>query len=136
MTASPLLPFVKPAMKRPPPAAGTPRSDSAPAWSPERNEPVEVVSPDRYCAELLLEYATPTVAAELVPCAGWIVRLQAPPTGKGGWWMLEVLSLLDHWLKSVPLPCARVLYDGHSYLIRSSIETAQQGPRSRTALAH
>jgi hypothetical protein len=61
--------------------------------------------------------------------------------------MLEVLSLLDRWLESVPIPCARVFYGGHSYLIRSSIETAQHGatqhgPTSRStfvathALAH
>jgi hypothetical protein len=52
------------------------------------------------------------------------------------------LSLLDRWLESVPLPCAKVLYGGHSYLIRSSIEAAQRGatPRfafpARHALAH
>ena len=132
MTEAP-SPFVKPAMKRPPPAACAPRSGSSVAWSPERDEPVEVVAPDRYCADLLLEYAAPIVPAELLPGAGWIVRLQAPPAGKEGWWMLEVLSLLDRWLESVPTPCARVLYGGHSYLIRSSTETGQHGPASRSA---
>ena len=135
MTEAPLLPFVRPDMKRPPPAACRPRSDSSVAWSHERNQPVEVVTPDRHCAELLLEYAAPTVPAELVSGAGWIVRLQAPPVGRGGWWMLEVLSLLDRWLASVPLPCARVLYGGNSYLIRSSIETAQHGRTPRSAFA-
>jgi hypothetical protein len=135
MTEAPQLPFARPAMKRSPPAACRPRSDSAVAWSPERNQPVEVLTPDRHSADLLLEYAAPMVPAELVPGAGWIVRLQAPPAGHGGWWMLEVISLLDRWLESVPLPCAKVLYGGHSYLIRSTTETAQHGPMSRSTFA-
>jgi hypothetical protein len=135
MTAAPLLPFVKPGMRRPPPAACRPLSDLSVAWSPERDEPIEVVTPDRYCADLLLECAGPIVPAELLPGAGWIVRLQAPPAGSEGWWMLEVLSLLDRWLESVPIPCTRVLYGGHSYLIRSSTETAQHDPAPRSALA-
>ena len=49
--------------------------------------------------------------------------------------MLEVLSLLDRWLESVPLPCAKVRYGGHSYLIRSSIETAQHNEAARFAFA-
>ena len=135
MTAAPLLPFVKPAVKRAPPAACRPLSDFSVAWSPERNQPVEVVTPDRYCADLLLEHAAPIVPAELLRGTGWIVRLQAPPAGSGGWWMLEVLSLLDRWLEAVPIPCAKVLYSGHSYLIRSSNETAQHDRASRSTLA-
>jgi hypothetical protein len=46
---------------------------------------------------------------------------------------LEVLSLLDRWLASVPLPSAKVLYGGHSYLIRSSIEAAEHGATPRSA---
>jgi hypothetical protein len=71
-----------------------------------------------------------------------VVRLQARQAARGGWWVLEVLSLLDRWLESVLLPCAKVLYGGHSYLICSSIEAAQRGaaPRfafpARHALAH
>jgi hypothetical protein len=125
MPAAPLLSFLKPTLKRPRPAGHTARSDASVAWIPPRDEPVEVVTPDRYCANLLLAYAVPIVPAELLPGDGWIVRLQAPPAGKEGWWMLEVLSLLDRWLESVPIPCARVLYGGHNYLIRSSLETAQ-----------
>jgi hypothetical protein len=135
MTAVPLLPFVRPGMKRPRPVPCTPRSDSSVTSSPERNQTVEVVTPDRHCADLLLEYAAPLVPAELVPGAGWIVRLQPPPAGRGGWWMLEVLSILDRWLESVPLPCARVLYGGYRYLIRSSIETAQHGTTPLSAFA-
>ena len=135
MTAAPLFPFVKPTMNGPPPAARTPGSGPSIAWSPEPNEPLEIVAPDRYCADLLVQYAAPIAPAELLPGAGWIVRLQAPPAGKEGWWMLEVLSLLDRWLESVPIPCARVLYGGHSYLIRSSAESAQHGPASRSAPA-
>jgi hypothetical protein len=136
MTEAPLLPFVKPGMKRPPPpAACVAGSGSSVTRSSERDQAVEVVTPDRHCADLLLEFAAPMVPAELVPGAGWTVRLHPPPAGRGGWWMLEVLSLLDRWLDSVPLPCTRVLYGGRSYLIRSSIETAQHGPTSRSAFA-
>ena len=135
MTEAPLLPFVRPGLKGPPPAACTPRPESSLAWSSERNQPVEVVTPDRHCADLLLEYPAPTGPAELVPSADWIVRLQAPPAAQGAWWMLEVMSSLDRRLESVPLPCAKVLYGGHSYLIRSSTEAAQPGPASRAAFA-
>jgi hypothetical protein len=139
MTEASVVPFLKPGMDRLPPAVFAPRSNSLLAGSPERNQPVEIVTPGRYCADRLLESAAPMVPAELVPGnAGWIVRLQPPPAGSGGWWMLEVLSLLDRWLESVPLPCAKVRYGGHSYLIRSSIETAQhnEAPRSVFAAAY
>lgn len=135
MTTAPLVPFSKPTTKRSPPAACRPLSDLSVAWSPERNQPVEIVAPDRFCADLLLEHATSIVPAELLAGAGWIVRLQAPPAENGRWWMLEVLSLLDRWLESVPIPCAKVLYGGHSYLIRSSTETAQDDSASRFTCA-
>ena len=133
MSEAPVLPFVKPGMERPPPAACAPRSDVSVVWSSEPTEPVEVVTPDRYCADLLLEFAAPVVPAELVPGAAWIVRLQPPLPARGGWWVLEVLSLLDRWLESVPLPCAKLLYGGHSYLIRSSTEAAEHGATPRSA---
>jgi hypothetical protein len=136
MTEGSVVPFPEPGMERPPAAVFALRSNSLLAGSPERNQPVEIVMPDRHCADLLLEHAAPMVPAELVPVsAGWIVRLQPPPAGSGGWWMLEVLSLLDRWLESVPLPCAKVRYGGHSYLIRSSIETAQHNEAPRSVFA-
>ena len=138
MTEASVVPFPKPGMERPPAAVFAPRSNSLRAGSPEHNQPVEVVMPDRHCADLLLEHAALMVPAELVPgSGGWIVRLQ-PPARSGGWSMLEVLSLLDRWLESVPLPCAKVRYGGHSYLIRSSIETARhnEAPRSVFAAAY
>jgi hypothetical protein len=66
MSEAPVLSFVKPGMKRPPVAACVPRSNVSVAWSSECDEPVEVVMPDRYCADLLLEFAAPIVSAELV----------------------------------------------------------------------
>jgi len=133
MSEAPVLPFVRPGIKRPSPAACAPRSNARAAWSPERVPPLEVVTPDRYCAELLMEFAAPIVASELVPGAGLIVRLQPPLAARGGWWVLEVLSILDRWLESVPLPCAKVLYGGHTYLIRSSVEAVEQAPTRRSA---
>jgi len=133
MSEAPLLPFVKLGIPRQPVAARASRSNVSVAWSAERNEPVEVVTPDHYCADLLLEFAAPIVRAELVPGAALIVRLRPPLAAMGGWWVLEVLSLLDRWLASVPLPCAKVLCGGHSYLIRSRFEAAAHGAAARSA---
>jgi len=100
---------------------------------------VEIVSPDRYCADLLAELAAPPFRAEIVSGLSWIVRLQLPPAGGG--WVSEFLSLVERWLESVPLPCAKVVYDGRSYLARSSIEptqpyksTARSGPRTSSPI--
>ena len=94
MSEAPVLPFVKPGMKRPPPTARAPRSNALATWDSESDQPFEVVMPDRYCADLLLEFAAPIVPAELVPGAALIVRLRPPLAARGGWWVLEVLSLL------------------------------------------
>ena len=131
MSEAPVLPFVKPRTRRPPPTACAPRSNARAARTSERDEPLEVVRPDRYCADRLLEFAAPIVPAE--PGAALVVRLQPPLATRGGWWVLKVLSLLDRWLESVPLPCAKVLYGGQSYLIRSPIEAAEHGAARRSA---
>jgi hypothetical protein len=55
--------------------------------------------------------------AEIVSGSAWIVRL-LPRTG--GAWVLELLSLVERWLESAPLPCATVRCGGRSYLIRAS----------------
>jgi len=122
----------------PPFAASTRLPNDLAALSSESAQPVEVVTPDRYCADLLLEFATPIVPAELLPGEALIVSLQPPLAARGGWWVLEVLALLDRWLESVPLPCAKVLYGGHSYLIRSPIKAADHGatPRSPFPIPH
>lgn len=77
MGEAPVLPSVKPRTKCPPPIACALRSDFCLVWSSERNEPVEAVTADRYCAELRLQLAVPMVPAELVPGAARIVRLRA-----------------------------------------------------------
>ncbi len=84
---------------------------------------VEVVAPDSECAALLLQYAAPAFPAELVTGVPLIVRLQ-PPHG-GPRWVIEFLSLVQRWLESVPLPCAKVLYGGRGYLIRAPLDLAQ-----------
>jgi hypothetical protein len=94
------------------------RPSARPAWSFDGLHRIEIVAPDTECAALLLEYAAPLFPAELVPGDVPIVRLQPPPTGPG--WVIELLALVERWLESAPLPCARLLYGGRSYLIRSS----------------
>ena len=83
---------------------------------------VEVIAPDPECAELLLQYATPAFSAELVTGVPLLVRLQPPQ--REPWWVVEFLALVQRWLESAPLPCAKVLYGGRSYLIRSSVDIA------------
>ncbi|MHB8644024.1 MAG: hypothetical protein ACYDA3_14190 [Gaiellaceae bacterium] len=92
-------------------------------WDSESVQPVEVVAPDQYCADLLLEYAAPLFPAEIVSGPGWVVRLQPRPIGRGS--VLELLALVERWLESVPLPCAKLLYGGRSYLIRGAVDFAQ-----------
>jgi hypothetical protein len=84
---------------------------------------VEIVAPDEYCAALLHDYAAPLFAAEIVHDASWAVRFHPPKTG--GDWVVELLALIERWLHSVPLPCAKVVQDGRGYLIRSSASRAQ-----------
>jgi hypothetical protein len=83
---------------------------------------VEIVAPDRYCAELLLDYAESVVPAKLVSGPSWIVRFQPPPTG--GEWVADLLTLVERWLASAPIPCAKMRRDGRSYLIRGPLDAA------------
>jgi hypothetical protein len=86
-------------------------------WSTEGVHPIEIVIHDRDSTRILLEYAAPLFPAEVVSGSAWTVRLQ-PPTGEG--WILEVLSLIERWLESARLPCAKMLHGGRTYLIRTS----------------
>jgi hypothetical protein len=121
MTEAPAPPFRK---RRPTrrPAARPSRASPRSAWAPESLHRVDVVAPDPECASLLLEYASPLFPAELVSGPELLVRLQ-PPIGAG--WVIEPLSLVERWLDSARLPCAKVLYGGRSYLVRSSTHVAQ-----------
>jgi hypothetical protein len=130
MTEAPALPLLKRGRKRAS-ARRRARPSLPTAWNPETIQPVDVVANDPYCTSLLLEYAAPLFPAEIVSGSAWVVRLQ-PPTAGG--WVLELLSLVERWLESARLPCAKVLYGGRSYLIRSSLEitqfrTATESPR-------
>lgn len=86
-------------------------------------ETVEIVAPDLYSAALLVGYAAASFACEIVPGSAWVVRLERSMTG--GDWMVELLSLVERWLKSVPLPCVKALHDDRRYLIRASSQGAQ-----------
>jgi hypothetical protein len=86
-------------------------------------EAVEILAPDLYSAALLVGYAAPSFLNEIVPGSAWIVRFK--PSTAGGDWVVELLSLVERWLKSVPLPCAEALHDDRSYLIRASTDGAR-----------
>jgi hypothetical protein len=98
-----------------------------------RSQPIEIVAPDRYCTTVLLEQAAQLFPAEviygaealesadIVDRSSWVVRLE-PPVERD--WALDLLSLLERWLESCRLPCAKVLYGGRSYLIRASTDGA------------
>jgi hypothetical protein len=83
---------------------------------------VEIVAPDRQSAVLLAEYAAPAFPAELVPGSAWIVRFQQPPGARD--WVLDLLALVERWLAAAPLPCAKLLRGGRSYLIRGPLDAA------------
>ncbi len=85
-------------------------------------ESVEIVAPDRYCAMLLLDHAAQAFPARLVPGPGWIVRFEAPQGG--GEWVVDLLALVERWLASAPIPCAKLRRGGHSYLVRGPLDAA------------
>jgi hypothetical protein len=85
-------------------------------WEFDGVEAVEIVTPDEFCAGLLLDQAVPLFPAEILSGSDWIVRFEAPPSG--GTWVVDLLALVESWLKSVPLPCAKASRGGRSYLIR------------------
>jgi hypothetical protein len=133
MTEALALPLHKRAAKRPPPAARGARPRPGTATNSASSKPVEILAPDGYCADLLLEYATPLFPAEIDRSSGWMVRLQPPP---GGAWVLDFLSVVERWLESIPLPCTKVLYGDSSYLIRASTNSDQHAARSASAPAN
>ena len=85
-------------------------------WDFDGVEAVEIVTPDEYCAGLLVDQAMPPFPAVILAGPGWIVRFEAPPSG--GEWVVDLLALVECWLSSVPLPCAKASRGGRSYLIR------------------
>jgi hypothetical protein len=123
VAVAPALPYLKRGRRRSS-AAIRERSSSptAAGWSSEGSSRIEIVAPDRYCTVLLLGYAPPLFDAEIVAGTEWIVRLQ-PPAGTG--WVLELLALVERWLESARLPCAKLRYEGRSFVIRSSTEIAE-----------
>jgi hypothetical protein len=101
-----------------PRGSGPRRARSLPtAWESGGVHPVDIVVHDQDSARILLEYAVPLFAAEMVPGPVWAIRLQ-PPAGEG--WIVGLLALIERWLESARLPCAKVLCGGRSYLIRTS----------------
>ena len=122
MSAAPAPSSRKRALRRPP-TTRSERPIPRTASSSEGLHRVEIVAPDPECAALLLEYASPLFPTELITGPELIVRLQPPPAEPG--WVIELLTLVERWLESAPLPCANLLYGGRSYLIRSSTRLSQ-----------
>ena len=85
-------------------------------------ESIEIVAPDRYCALLLLDHAAHTFPAELAPGPGWIVRFHSPADRED--WVVDLLALVELWLASAPIPCAKMRRGDHSYLIRGPLDAA------------
>jgi hypothetical protein len=122
MTEAPALPFLgRVGSKRT--AAGSAREIGSRDLSFDGVEAVEIVAPDLYGAALLVGYAAPSFLSKIVPGSAWIVRFE--PSTPGGDWVVELLSLVERWLKSVPLPCAKTLHDDRRYLIRPPTHGAQ-----------
>lgn len=116
MNPAPALTVLKRIGKRPVPAPRV-RAGSTTAWATEPAGSVEITAPDPYCASLLLSFAAPHFPATIVGGTECTVRLQPPA---GGTWVLELLSLVERWLESAPLPCAKLTWDGRSYLVRAA----------------
>lgn len=114
MSSAPSLPFLKRGRKHAPAARRLQAVGT-----------IEIVAPDQLSTALLLEYAAPVFQAEVVSGTSWTVRLQ--PLSTGGGWVLELLTLVEHWLDSARLPCANVSYGGRSYTIRTSTHLALAG---------
>ena len=109
--------------RRQQPVSDKARSESTSGMTFAGVDAVEIVAPDQFSAALLQDYAAPLFRAEIVRDASWAVRFH-PPKSEGDW-VVELLALIERWLLSVPLPCAKVLQDGRGYLIRSSANRAQ-----------
>jgi hypothetical protein len=113
-----------PLLKRGPQESARRRThpDTPTTWTSGSAQPVEIAVHDGDSARILLEYAAPLFRAEVMPGPAWTVRLQPP---NDGGWILELLSLIERWLESARLPCAKVLYGGRSYLVRTSSDIAR-----------
>jgi hypothetical protein len=128
MTEAPVLPLhQKPARQGPDRRVAQPRAPGVP--STERSMPILVSSPDRYCAELLLEEAVKVFPAEIVTDSGWSVRLH-PPGGADS--VIAVLSLVEAWMASIPLPSTKVFCGDAAYVAGASADVGR--PLSTLAL--
>ena len=107
MTEVTALPFVGRRMGSNLPAAGSAREHGSRGFDFEGVEAVEIVVPDFYSAALLVGCAASSFWSEIVSGSGWIVRFE-PWTARRDW-VVELLSLVERRLKSVPLPSAEML---------------------------
>jgi len=103
--------FATPSAVRFGPTETTPVREGMPAT-------VEIVAPDRFCARVFLELMGSAFPFELVGTgASWVISLQPP---QGSSWEGRLLSLVQRWLETCPLPCATIGYRGRRYVFRSN----------------
>jgi hypothetical protein len=117
---------------RPVDVAGDGAPDRGRVTLDEVNETVKLtLSTPTGGAALLVDHAALLFPAEIVHDSGWIVRLQPPPTGWS--WVSALVSLVEDWLESVPLPCVKVLHGGRDYLFRAPSGLAQAAAEQEPA---
>ena len=96
------------------------------SWNLGNAKVVEIVAPDHYCAALLLDHAAPLFPAQIVSDQGWIVRFK-PPSARADW-VIELFTLVEVWLSTAPLPCAKVRNGDREYLIRAPSNVTPTAP--------
>jgi hypothetical protein len=96
---------------------------------------VEIVAPDRFCAQLFLELMGSLFPFELVGTgASWVIRLR--PSRESAW-EGTLLLLVQRWLEACPLPCATIGYGDRRYVFRSALthaSTASDSDRAGSGL--
>ena len=117
MTQAHVLPFRRRRRTYPQPAARAASPPQIIPWNIDGATPIDIVAPDRYCADLLQGQAALFFPAEIVLGSPSTVRLHRREGRTGS---SEVLGVVERWLASIPLPCTEVVYGDRSYLIRAS----------------
>jgi len=88
------------------------------AWGGE-SATVEIVAPDRFCAQVFVNLVGSLFPFELVGTGtSWVIRLR--PLRESAW-EGRLLLLVQRWLESCPLPCATIEYGGRRYVFRSAL---------------
>ena len=133
MTTARVLSFRRRMRTHPQPAARPASPPQVIPWNIDGATPIDIVAPDRYCADLLLGQAAMFFAAEIVVGSPSTVRLHRRQGRTGS---SEVLGVVERWLASIPLPCTKVVYGDRSYLIRASTGVTWLARESEVVAGH